>query len=96
MTFDLANTGNYEATEVVQLYVQDKIGSVTRPVKELKRFARILLKPGETKSVSLSLPIEELAFWNIDMVKTVEAGDFVLWVAPDSRSGIETPFSVVD
>ncbi len=96
VTFDLANTGNYEATEVVQLYVQDKIGSVTRPVKELKRFARILLKPGETKSVSLSLPIEELAFWNIDMVKTVEAGDFVLWVAPDSRSGIETPFSVVD
>lgn len=96
VTFDLTNTGRREATEVVQLYVQDKSASVTRPVKELKRFTRISLKPGEKKSVSLELPVGELAFYNIDMAKVVEPGDFGLWVATDSRSGEEVSFKVVD
>ncbi|WP_373828768.1 glycoside hydrolase family 3 N-terminal domain-containing protein [Bacteroides heparinolyticus] len=96
VTFDLENTGKYEGTEIVQLYVQDKVGSVTRPVKELKRFMRVNLKPGERKTLTLELPISELAFWNIDMVKTVEPGDFALWVAPDSRRGEEVAFKVVD
>ena len=96
VTFDLENTGKYEGTEVAQLYVQDMIGSVTRPVKELKRFTRVTLKPGEKKTVSFELPISELAFWNIDMVKTVEPGDFALWVAPDSQSGEKNLFKVVD
>lgn len=96
VTFDLENTGKYEGTEVAQLYVQDKFASVTRPVKELKRFARVTLKPGEKKNVSFELPISELAFWNIDRMKTVEAGDFALWVAPDSQSGEEVFFRVVD
>lgn len=96
VSFDLENTGKHEATEVAQLYVQDKVGSVTRPIKELKRFTRVTLKPGEKKTVSFELPISELAFWNIDMVKTVEPGDFALWVAPDSQSGEEVFFKVVD
>jgi len=96
VTFDLENTGKYEGTEVAQLYVQDMIGSVTRPVKELKRFTRVTLKPGEKKTVSFELPVSELAFWNIDMVKTVEPGDFALWVAPDSQSGEKNLFKVVD
>ncbi len=96
VTFDLQNTGDCEATEVAQLYVQDKVGSVTRPVKELKRFTRVTLKPGEKKNVSFELPIEELAFWNIDMVKVVEPGDFALWVATNSQSGDEVVFKVVD
>lgn len=95
ITFDLTNSGNYDATEIVQLYVQDKVGSVTRPVKELKRFDRITLKAGEKRTITLELPIEELAFWNIEMKKTVELGDFNLWVAPDSQSGEAIPFSVV-
>lgn len=76
----VTNTGTYEAMEVVQLYVQDCFGSVTRPVKELKRFTRISLKPGETKEVTFTLPITELAFYNIDMKKVVEPRDFNLWV----------------
>lgn len=96
VTFDLENTGKYEGTEVAQLYVQDKVGSVTRPVKELKRFARVTLKPGEKKNVSFTLPVSELAFWNIDMNKVVEPGDFGLWVSSDSRSGKEMSFKVVD
>ena len=92
----VTNTGTWPGSEVVQLYIRDVVGSSTRPVKELKRFARVTLKPGEKKNVSFELPISELAFWNIDMVKTVEAGDFALWVAPDSQSGEEVFFRVVD
>ena len=96
VTFTLENTGKYEGTEVAQLYVQDKVASVTRPVKELKRFARVALKPGEKKTVTFELPVSELAFWNIDRVKTVEPGEFALWVAPDSQAGEEVSFQVVD
>lgn len=62
VTFDLENTGKYEGTEVAQLYIQDKVGSVTRPVKELKRFTRVTLKPGEKKSVSFELLLVNLHF----------------------------------
>jgi beta-glucosidase len=96
VTFDLKNTGNSEGTEVAQLYVRDKVGSVTRPVKELKRFTRVTLKPGETKNVSFKLPIEELAFWNIDMKRVVEPGDFTLWVGTNSQEGLSADFMVKD
>jgi len=96
VTFDLKNTGKYEGTEVAQLYVRDKVGSVTRTVKELKRFTRVTLKPGETKNISFTLPVEELAFWNIDMKKVVEPGDFTLWVGTNSQEGISADFKVVE
>ena len=91
---DLKNTGKYTATEVVQLYVQDMVGSVVRPVKELKRFDRVELAPGQTKTVTFELPVAELAFWNIDMEYVVEPGDFRLWVAGDSASGEPVGFVV--
>lgn len=94
VSFDLKNKGKYEATEVAQLYVQDCVGSVVRPVKELKRFERITLAPGETKTVTFELPVAELAFWNFDMEYVVEPGDFRLWVAGDSASGEPVPFVV--
>ncbi|WP_353334294.1 glycoside hydrolase family 3 N-terminal domain-containing protein [Bacteroides sedimenti] len=96
VTFDLKNTGNSEGTEVAQLYVRDKVGSVVRPVKELKRFTRVTLKPGETKNVSFKLPVEELAFWNIDMNRVVEPGEFTLWVGTNSQEGISVDFKVKD
>lgn len=91
----LTNTGSYTATEVVQLYVQDKVGSVTRPVKELKGFQRITLEPGETRTVTFSLPVSELAFWNIDMKKVVEPGDFRLWIGTNSQEGLSADFEVL-
>ena len=94
VSFKLKNTGSVEGTEVAQLYVRDKVGSVTRPVKELKLFARVTLKPGETKDVVFELPVSDLAFWNIDMKYVVEPGDFDLWVAGDSQSGKPLSFSV--
>ena len=92
---ELRNSGDYEATEVVQLYVQDRVGSVVRPVRELKRFERVKLAPGEATTVTMELPVGELAFWNADMEYTVESGDFRLWVAGDSDSGEAVEFSVM-
>lgn len=94
ISFTLKNTGKYDGTEVVQLYIQDKVGSVTRPVKELKRFQRVTLKAGESTQVSLSLPVSELAFWGYDMNYTVEPGDFTLWVGTNSAEGLTKDFSV--
>lgn len=90
----LENTGNCSATEVVQLYVQDCVGSVVRPVKELKRFRRVALAPGESCTVGFELPVSELAFWNADMKHVVEPGDFRLWLAGDSASGEPVGFCV--
>lgn len=94
VSVELRNTGAVKATEVAQLYVQDCVGSVVRPVKELKRFERVELAPGESRTLRFELPVSELAFWNIDMEYVVESGDFRLWVAGDSASGTPVAFSV--
>lgn len=94
VTVDLKNTGRYDGVEVVQLYIQDKIGSVTRPVKELKAFRRVALKAGESTVVSFSLPVSELAFWGYDMTYGVEPGDFRLWVGTSSAEGVSADFTV--
>ena len=91
---DLKNTGKYKATEIVQLYVRDLVGSVVRPVKELKGFQRVTLAPGEVQTVKFELPVSDLAFWNIDMEYVVEPGDFQLWIAGDSASGVPVGFTV--
>ncbi len=94
VSVEIRNTGNYAGTEIAQLYVQDKVGSIVRPIKELKRFERIALNPGEAKTVTFELPVEELAFWNIDMEYVVEPGEFRLWTAGDSASGEPVDFVV--
>ncbi|MFP5154710.1 MULTISPECIES: glycoside hydrolase family 3 N-terminal domain-containing protein [Bacteroides] len=94
VTVDLKNTGRYDGVEVVQLYIQDKVGSVTRPVKELKAFRRVALKAGESTVVSFSLPVSELAFWGYDMTYGVEPGDFRLWVGTSSAEGLSADFTV--
>ena len=94
VTVDLKNTGRYDGVEVVQLYIQDKVGSVTRPVKELKAFRRVALKAGESTVVSFSLPVSELAVWGFDMSYGVEPGDFRLWVGTSSAEGLSADFTV--
>ena len=91
---ELRNTGKYEATEIVQLYVRDLVGSVVRPVKELKGFERVTLAPGDSKIVTFELPVSDLAFWNIDMEYVVEPGDFNLWIAGDSATGESVNFTI--
>ena len=94
VSFTLSNTGRYAGTEVVQVYVRDLVGSVTRPVKELKHFERVSLEPGEKRSLTVSIPVSELAFYGLDGKKKVEPGEFLLWVAGDSASGNPLSFKV--
>lgn len=82
---DVTNTGKRAGTEVVQLYIRDCFSSVTRPVKELKGFAKVFLKPRETRTVALDITPELLAFWDIDMKFRVEPGDFEIMVGSSSR-----------
>ena len=96
VSVNLKNTGKHDGTEVVQLYVQDKVGSVTRPVKELKAFQRVELKAGENKTVTFTLPVSDLAFWRYDMTYGVEPGDFKLWVGTNSAEGLSADFAVID
>ncbi|MFW5951021.1 MAG: glycoside hydrolase family 3 N-terminal domain-containing protein [Gemmatimonadota bacterium] len=82
---EITNTGERAGTEVVQLYVRDRISSVTRPVKELKGFQRIELQPGETQTVALEIAKETLAFHDLNMDYVVEPGDFDIMVGTSSR-----------
>ena len=94
VSFTLTNTGSREGTEVAQVYIRDLVGSITRPVKELKAFERVSLQPGESKDLTLRIPVAGLAFFGLDGQKKVEPGDFQLWVAGDSASGEPVPFAV--
>lgn len=78
------NTGGRAGEEVVQLYVRDLVGSITRPVKELKGFEKIYLEPGKEKRVSFEIKGSDLAFWNADMEYVTERGKFKAWIAHDS------------
>lgn len=82
---EVKNIGQFEGEEVVQLYINDEVASVTRPVKELKGFKRINLKPNETKKITFELPIEVLAFCDENMKFVVERGDFKVLIGSSSE-----------
>jgi beta-glucosidase len=90
----VSNTGNYDGEEVVQLYIRDKVGSVTRPVKELKGFKKIFLKKGESQTVSFTITVDDLKFYDRDMHWTYEPGDFTVFVGPDSRDAKGADFTL--
>ena len=81
----LTNNGKRAGSEVVQMYIRDRVSSVTRPVKELKGFRRVFLKPGETATVEFDITPELLSFYDIDMNYVVEAGEFEIMVGNSSR-----------
>jgi beta-glucosidase len=82
---DVTNSGKRAGSEVVQMYIRDRVSSVTRPVKELKGFQKILLRPGETRTVALDITPESLAFYDIHMKCVVEPGEFEIMVGNSSR-----------
>ena len=84
---DVTNTGNRAGSEVVQMYIRDRVSSVTRPVKELKAFRKIFLEAGETRSVAFDITPEQLAFYDVDMKFVVEPGEFEIMVGNSSRDG---------
>lgn len=91
----ITNVGKRPGDEVVQLYVRDVVGSVTRPIKELKGFQRISLQPGESQEVHFVLTATDLAFWNKDMQFRAEPGEFYVWVGPNSVEGLRGEFKLI-
>jgi len=89
----VTNSGNFDADEIVQLYVRDRVGSITRPIKELKDFRRITLKQGETADVEFTLTGNDLAFFNGKETLT-EPGGFDVWVGPNSDEGLHSDFII--
>ncbi len=94
VTVQVANSGNRDGEEVVQLYIRDKVGSVTRPVKELKGFEKVLIKKGETKIITFNLTTEDLAFYHPDLKKYWEPGEFVVFVGTNSAETISESITV--
>lgn len=93
---EVTNTGSRAAEEVVQLYIRDVAASVTRPVRELKAFARIRLEPGERRTVAFTLGIRDLAFHGRDMALRTEPGRFDAWIGGSSDTQLSTSFELVE
>jgi len=91
---EIENTGKRAATEVVQLYVHDRVAPTSRPVRELKGFQRVSLAPGEHKTVEFAVQANDLGSYDPAMHWIVPAGTYDVWVAPDSASGIQGTFEV--
>lgn len=90
----LSNTGKYDGEEVVQLYIKDMVGSITRPVKELKGFQKVFLKAGESKVVTFTVSEQDLKFYNNDLKFVAEPGDFTLFIGKNSQELLETKFEL--
>jgi len=94
ISIELTNTGAFTAREVVQLYTRDLVGSVTRPVKELKGFQKIRLSPGQSQTVQFEIHTDDLAFYNGDMQFVTEPGRFHAWVGGSSEAGLRVEFTI--
>lgn len=92
----VSNTGSRAADEVVQLYVRDLVGSISRPVKELKGFKRVSLAPGESKRVEFTLTPDDLKFYNFDLDYVNEPGDYRLFIGPNSAENLSTTFRLAE
>lgn len=90
----VSNTGNFDGEEVVQLYIRDKVRSITPPIKELKGFQKIALKKGESKTVTFSLGVEDLKFYNSELKFVAEPGEFVVFVGTSSSEVKEAGFTL--
>lgn len=101
---EITNTGNRTATAVPQLYIRDLVGSLTRPVRELKGFERVTIPAGESRIVTFELTEEDLAYWHLAegvtlgadgaYVRTAESGDFHVWIAPNAAEGQPAKFTL--
>jgi beta-glucosidase len=92
---DVTNTSKIAADEVVQLYIRDLVGNVTRPVRELKGFRRLHLQPGERVTVDFELHTDDLAFFGRDNTLAVEPGEFHAWIGGSSEADLRTGFRLV-
>ena len=92
----VTNDGEYDGEEIVQMYVRDLVASVTRPVKELVGFRKILLKAGEKKTISFEINSHDLAFYRSDMSFVAEPGEYEVFVGDNSCDVLEAKFKLVE
>ncbi|MFZ4670559.1 MAG: beta-glucosidase BglX [Flavobacterium sp.] len=95
VTVDITNTGNFDGKEVVQLYIRDLVGTVTRPIKELKGFQKIALKKGKKETVTFEISVEDLKFYNSDLEFVAEPGEFEIFIGKDSNVSTSTKIELV-
>jgi beta-glucosidase len=95
VSVEVSNSGDYDGKEVVQLYIRDLVGSVTRPVKELKDFQKVEIKKGETKTITFKLTVEDLKFYNSNLDFVAELGQFQVFVGTDSNTDLMAEFQLV-
>ena len=96
ITLTVENVGNYDGYDVVQLYVQDLVGSRVRPVKELKGYKKVFVKAKQEVEISFSLAAQSLSFTATNLERVVEKGKFKLWIAQHSQdNAIEKEFYVI-
>ncbi|MCX6301693.1 MAG: beta-glucosidase BglX [Bacteroidia bacterium] len=93
---EVKNTGDRDGEEIVQLYIRDLIGDVTRPVKELKGFMKVLIRKGETASISFTIYPKDLSYYHQDMSYSYDPGDFELFIGTNSTDNKKTEFSIID
>ena len=91
----VTNNGNYNGEEVVQLYIRDVVGSITRPLKELKGFQKVFLKKGESKKISFAIGVNDLKFYNYDLKWIAEPGDFEVMIGTNSEQVNKASFKLV-
>ena len=92
---DITNTGDRDGEEIVQLYVRDLVGDVTRPVKELKSFRKVFIRKGETITVTFSLRLKDLSYYHQDMSYRYDPGDFMIFIGPNSADTKQSQFTVL-
>ena len=93
---EITNTGGRAGKEVVQLYIRDKVSSVTTLVKRLKAFKKVNIEPGETEKIDFTVDFDELSLWNQEMKKVVEPGDFEVMIGSSSENiRLKGEFTVV-
>jgi beta-glucosidase len=95
VSINLTNSGKFDGKETVQLYIQDLVGSVVRPVKELKGFQQVVLKAGESKKISFKVTADMLRFYNDRLQYDYEPGDFKVFIGSNSRDVKEASFNLV-
>ncbi len=96
VSIELKNTGNFDGEEVVQLYIRDMVGSITRPVKELKNFQKVFLKKGESRRIEFTISEEDLKFYDQQLKHIAEPGAFKIFIGGNSRDVKEAEFELTD
>jgi beta-glucosidase len=95
VTANITNVGEREAEEVAQLYIRDRVASMTRPIRELKGFKKVRLPPGASTEVQFTLTRRDLAFYNAQMQFAAEPGEFDVWISPSATTGVSTSFELL-